>query len=119
MVRRGQRQPGAVIISAGRAPRIASASIPARVLAAGDVRSVPGTGELDAGLDDVLQARAGLPSASPVSRRRSRGCWCGPAGGAAACPQAGLRAAGHQGYRHLRDVRCGRHRCRPIAPGYL
>jgi len=36
--------------------RIASASIPARVLAAGagDVRSVPGTGELHAGLDDVL-----------------------------------------------------------------
>jgi len=36
--------------------RVASASIPARVLAAGagDVRSVPGTGELHAGLDDVL-----------------------------------------------------------------
>jgi len=36
--------------------RIASASIPARVLAAGagDVRSVPGTGELHASLDDVL-----------------------------------------------------------------
>jgi hypothetical protein len=47
---------GAVIMSASRAPRIASASIPARVLApgAGDVRSVPGTGELHAGLDDVL-----------------------------------------------------------------
>lgn len=46
----------------GRAPRIASASIPARVLAAGagDVRSVPDTGELPAGLDDVFQARAGL-----------------------------------------------------------
>ena len=56
MVRRGQRQPGAVIMSAGRAPRIASASISARVLAAGagGVRSVPGTGELPAGLDDVL-----------------------------------------------------------------
>jgi len=27
------------------------------------------------------------------------------------------RAAGHQTYRHPRDARCGRHRCRPIAPG--
>ena len=59
----------------------------------------------------------GWPSASPVSRRHSRGCSCGPAGGAAACPRAGLRAAGHQSYRHLRDVRYGRHRCASIAPG--
>ena len=52
----GQRQPGTVIMSAGRALRIASAWIPARVLAAGagDVRSVPGTADLHAGLDDVL-----------------------------------------------------------------
>src|SRR5579863_6158358 len=33
MVRRGQRQPGAVIKSAGRAPRIALASIPASPVA--------------------------------------------------------------------------------------
>jgi hypothetical protein len=34
MVRRGQRQPGALIKSAGRAPRIALASIPASPVAA-------------------------------------------------------------------------------------
>lgn len=82
-----QRQPGAVIMSAGRAPRIASASIPARVLAAGagDVWSVPGTGELHAGLDDVLPARAGLaqrlagqPQAQPGLFIRRRGCGLSP-----------------------------------------
>jgi hypothetical protein len=30
---------------------------------------------------------------------------------------AGLRAAGYQNPCHLRDVRFGQHRCRPIAPG--
>ena len=50
-------------------------------------------------------------------RRHSRGCSSGPAGGAAACPQAGLRAAGHQTYRHLRDIRYGQHRCASITQG--
>ena len=40
MVRRGQRQPGAVIMSAGRAPRIASASIPASPVGTGQAVTV-------------------------------------------------------------------------------
>jgi len=53
---------------AGRAPRIASASIPARVLAAGagDVRSVPR-------LAGQPQARPGL-----FMRARRRGCGLSP-----------------------------------------
>jgi hypothetical protein len=51
------------------------------------VRSVPGTGELHAGLDDVLLARAGLaqrlagqPEAQPglFTRGRRRGCGLSP-----------------------------------------
>ena len=91
-----------MIMSAGRAPRIASASIPACPAGTagghgdrgrGGVRSVPGTGELPAGLDDVFQARAGLAGASPVIRRTAGAVHAG-AGGAAACPQASLRAVG-------------------------
>jgi hypothetical protein len=41
-------------------------------------------------------------------RARRRGC---------GLSEAGLRALGHQGCRHLRDVRYDGHRCRPIAPG--
>ena len=40
MVRRGRRQPGAVIMSAGRAPRIASASIPASPVGTGQAATV-------------------------------------------------------------------------------
>jgi hypothetical protein len=76
-------------MSAGRALRIASASIPARILTAGagDVRSAPGTGELHAGLDNVFQARVGLAErlASQLQappglfmRARRRGCGLSP-----------------------------------------
>jgi len=48
---------------------------------------VPGTGELHAGLDDVLEARAGLPSASLVAPVGTAGAvHAGPPEGAAACP---------------------------------
>jgi len=40
MARRGRRQPGAVIMSAGRAPRIASASIPASPVGTGQAATV-------------------------------------------------------------------------------
>jgi hypothetical protein len=137
MVRRGQREPGAVIMSAGRAPRIASASVPASPVGTGQAATVTAVaaGPVAAG---VLAAAAsgqcrvpvsylrvwmtcsrlgpGWPGASPVIRRTAGPVHAG-AGGAAACPQAGLRAAGHQSYRHLRDVRYGRHRCASIAPG--
>jgi hypothetical protein len=84
----------------------AAGPVAARVLAAGagDVRSVLGAGEIHAGLDDVLYARAGLAQrlagqrqAQPGLSMRARRRGCG-------LSQAGLRAAGHQTYRHLRDV---------------
>ena len=75
MVRRGQHQRGVVIISAGSAPRIASALIPGslagpgavRVPAAGagGVRSVPGTGEIHAVRKAFSRLGPGCPSASP------------------------------------------------------
>ena len=116
MVKRRQRQPGAVIMSAGRAPRPRS-----RPGYSPRARTTSGQCRVPVSYMRVWMTCSrlgpGWPSASPVSRRHSRGCSCGPAGGAAACPQAGLRAGGHQSYRHLRDVRYGRQRCASIAPG--
>ena len=107
---------------AGRITMTAAAAGPVavRVVGAGGggVRSVPGTGVLHAGPDEVFQACAGLSrrlagqlQAQPGLFLRAR------PRGAAACPQIGLRAAGHHTCRHLRDIGYGQHRCRSIAPG--
>ena len=121
MVRCGRRQPGAMIMSAGRAPRIASASIPATPAgpcqAGHDDRGCgrPGGGE---GTRRRRGRRPAGPSASPIIHGHSRGLFMRAfPSGAAACPQTGLSAAGHHTYRHLRDVRHGHHRCASITPG--
>lgn len=55
MVRRGQRQPGAVIMSAGPGAPDRLGLDPGQGTRRGrGQRSVPGTGELHAGLDDVF-----------------------------------------------------------------
>ena len=81
MVRCGRRQPGAMIMSAGRAPRIASASIPATPAGPGqaghDDRGCgrPGGGE---GTRRRRGRRPAGPSASPIIHGHSRACSCGP-----------------------------------------
>ena len=140
MVRRGRRQPGAVIMSAGRVPRIASALIPASPAGPGrrprsprsrrarwrrgySPRARATSGQCPALVRYMRvwmmcsRLRPGWPSVSPVSRRHAGAVYAGPPEGAATCPQARSPAAGHQTYRHLRDVRYGQNRCRPIAPG--
>ena len=85
MVRRGRRQPGAVIMSAGGAPRPRSR----RGTRCG--RATSGQCRVPVSYLRVCMTCSrlgpGWPGASPVIRRHSRGCSCGPAGGAAACPR--------------------------------
>jgi hypothetical protein len=79
MVRRGQRQPGAVIMSAGRAPRPRSR----RGTRCG--RATSGQCRVPVRYMRVWMTCSrlgpGWASASPVSRRHSWACSCGPAGG--------------------------------------
>lgn len=58
----------------------------------------------------LAQSLAGHPGAQPGLFMRARR-------GAAACPQTGLRAAGHRTYRYLRYVRYGQRGCTSITPG--
>jgi hypothetical protein len=101
---------------AGRATMTAGAADPVavRVLAAGAATSYRCRVPVSYLRVRMTCSRLALawPSASPISCRHSRACSCRLARG-----ETGLRAAGHHACRHLRDVRCGEHRCRSIAPG--